>query len=519
MTVVSGFGCIPDMARVWSGKSPDKVALIEADRVVTYAQLNDRSNRVANTLVAAGIRPGSHVGYLGKNSAAFFEIWIGVNKAACALTPLNWRSAPAEIVELVHDANVSLIFAGRDFTELAERVRQAGEITVEVVPEDELDDWSSRAGSEDPGIALTDSATALLGYTSGTTAAPKGVPITHGALMKWFQAAATEPSVDWNSDDIGLMVMPNFHLAGTLVSLPALYNGASLAILPAFEPAAFVAAAAAHRPTVTCLVPTAMHMLLDHGSTNPADFSSLRRILYAGSPIGQHTLQKALEVFGCDFVQFYGTTETFIITLLRPEQHRLDDPGLRKSCGKPMPTVELRIVDPNGRDVPYGEAGEVLVRSPWMFSGYWNKPDATATAIRDGGYYTGDAGTRDKEGNLFLVDRLKDMIVSGGENIYSAEVERALTSHPSVESVAVVGAPDEKWGERVVAFVVTYPDTPVDISDLVSACRGLIAGYKVPKEIHLMDALPHTARGKVQKAALRQQLRGTPAATMTPKSS
>jgi acyl-CoA synthetase (AMP-forming)/AMP-acid ligase II len=510
MTIASGISGVPDMARVWSSKTPDKAALIDGGRVVTYAQLNDRSNRIANTLVAAGVRPGSHVGFLGKNSAAFFEIWVGANKAGCALAPLNWRSAPPEIVEVVQDANVSLIFAGRDFTELGERVRQAANVTVEVVPEDELDQWFSRGDSADPGIAVPDSATALLGYTSGTTAAPKGVPITHGALMNWFRAAATEPSVSWDSDDIGLMVMPNFHLAGTLVSLPALYHGASLATLPAFEPTAFTFAVAAHRPTVTCLVPTALQMLLDHKSEQLADFSSLRRILYAGSPIGQHTLQQALDTFNCDFVQFYGTTETFIITLLRPEQHRLDNPDLLKSCGQPMPGVELRIVDPKGGDLPAGEAGEVLARSPWMFSGYWNKPDVTATAIIDGWYHTGDGGIRDQNGNLFLVDRLKDMIVSGGENIYSAEVERALAAHPSVQSVAVVGAPDEKWGERVVAFVVSYSDKPVEVSGLVSHCRGLIAGYKVPKEILLVDALAQTASGKVRKAALRQQLQASP---------
>jgi acyl-CoA synthetase (AMP-forming)/AMP-acid ligase II len=496
------------MVRAWSGKTPNKAALLDGGRVVTYAQLNSRSNRIANTLAASGIQPGSHVGFLGKNSAAFFEIWIAANKAGCALAPLNWRSAPAELVEVVQDARVPLIFAGRDFTELAERVRQATETAVEVIPEDELEHWISSSGCADPGIVVPDSATALVGYTSGTTAAPKGVPITHGALMNWFRAAETEPSVNWDSDDIGLMVMPNFHLAGTLVSLPALYHGATLATLPAFEPTAFIFAVAVHRPTVTCLVPTALQMLLDHKSRQPTDFSSLRRILYAGSPIGQHTLQQALDTFGCDFVQFYGTTETFIITLLRPEQHRLDNPDLLKSCGQPMPGVELRIVDPNGHDLPIGEAGEVLVRSPWMFSEYWNKPDATAAAIIDGWYHTGDGGTRDKDGNLFLVDRLKDMIVSGGENIYSAEVEGAFAAHPSVQSVAVVGAPDGKWGERVVAFVVPHADMSVDVADLVSHCRGLIAGYKVPKEIHLTEALPQTASGKVQKAALRQQLRG-----------
>jgi acyl-CoA synthetase (AMP-forming)/AMP-acid ligase II len=334
------------MARLWSSKTPDKTALLDGGRVVSYAQLDHRSNRIANTLLAADIRPGSHIGYLGKNSAAFFEVWVGANKAGCALAPLNWRSAAAELVEVVDDAKVPLIFAGGEFTEIAERVRGAAALTVEVVPVDKIDQWSSDASSTDPVIPLADSATALLGYTSGTTVAPKGVAITHGALINWFSAAAAEPSVSWNSDDIGLMVMPNFHLAGTLVSLPALFHGASLAILSAFEPATFVADVAAHRPTVTCLVPTAIQMLPDHGPTTPDNFSSLRRMLYAGSPIGQHTLQQALEVFGCDFVQFYGTTETFIITLLRPEQHRLDNPDLLKSCGQRMPGVDLRIVDP-----------------------------------------------------------------------------------------------------------------------------------------------------------------------------
>jgi acyl-CoA synthetase (AMP-forming)/AMP-acid ligase II len=361
MTVASGISCIPDMARAWSSKTPDKAALIDPERVVTYAQLDDRSNRIADTLIAAGVRPGSHVGYLGKNSAAFFEIWVGANKAGCALAPLNWRSAPAELTEVVHDAKVPVIFAGREFAELADRVREAATITAEVIREDDLDEWISAAGSSDPGIAVMDSSTALLAYTSGTTAAPKGVQISHGALQKWFRAVATEPSVNWNSDDIGLMVMPNFHLAGSLMSLPALYHGASLTILPAFEPSAFVDAVVAHRPTVTCLVPTAIQMLLDHKSEQPANFTSLRRILYAGSPIGQHTLQQALEKFGCDFVQFYGTTETFIITLLRPEQHRVDNPDLLKSCGQPMPGVELRIVDAGGHDLPPGETGEVLV--------------------------------------------------------------------------------------------------------------------------------------------------------------
>jgi len=347
---------------------------------------------------------------------------------------------------------------------------------------------------------------ALLTYTSGTTGKPKGVQISHDAFANWFRFSASEPAQQWGADDVGLMTMPNFHLAGTWVTLPALYHGATLAILAAFDPDDFVRAVDAYRPTVACLVPTAIQLLLDHPSSELCDFSSLRRLYYAGSPIGVDTLRRAIATFGCDLVQFYGTTETYIITLLRPEQHRLDNPRLLTSCGQTMPTVELRVVNPNGRDVPTGDAGEVLVRSPWMFSGYWNKPEATAAAIVDGWYHTGDGGTFDEDGNLYLVDRLKDMIVTGGENVYSAEVERALGGHPAVASVAVVGAPDEKWGERVVAFVVQRPEVSATAADLVSHCRRQIAGYKVPKEIHFVPELPMTASGKVQKAGLRQQL-------------
>ncbi|MEB3030070.1 AMP-binding protein [[Mycobacterium] nativiensis] len=507
LMVELGAYCLPDVVRAWARESPGKPALIDPDRVVTYAQLDDRSNRIAIALVTAGIRPGSNIGYLGKNSAAFFEIWLGINKTGCALTPLNWRSTPAELVEVVQDANLPLIFAGPDCVELAGQVRDALGTPVDVILEDTLADWAGDTGAEEAAVVVTEDTIALLAYTSGTTAAPKGVPISHGALLRWFRAASAEPSVSWDSDDIGLMVMPNFHLAGTWVSLSALYHGASLAILPAFDPATFASAVTTLRPTITCLVPTAIQMLLDRTPAHADEFSSLRRILYAGSPIGQHTLQQALEVFGCDFVQFYGTTETFIITLLRPDQHRLDDADLLKSCGQPMPAVELRIVDAAGCDVVPGLAGEVLVRSPWMFNGYWNKPDATAAEITDGWYRTGDAGIHDADGNILLIDRLKDMIVSGGENIYSAEVERALAAHPSVESVAVVGTPDDRWGERVVAFVVPRADAQVDAPALIAHSRGLIAGYKVPKEIHLTSALPYTASGKVQKGTLRKKLR------------
>ncbi|HZZ49253.1 MAG TPA: AMP-binding protein, partial [Pseudonocardia sp.] len=315
-----------------------------------------------------------------------------------------------------------------------------------------------------------------------------------------------EPALTWTSDDTLLMVMPSFHLAGSWVSIPALYQGATVSILPMFEPSGTLAAIEQRRPTVTCLVPAAIQMILDHPDAATTDFSSVRSIIYAGSPIGPESLRRALELFGCELNQFYGTTETWIISLLRPGQHDPERATTLTSCGTPMPFVEIRIVDPEGKEVPAGTIGEFHVRSPVMFSGYLNQPEATAAAVVDGWYRTGDLGRVDAEGNYYLVDRAKDMIISGGENIYSAEVERAVAQHPTVASVAVVGAPDPTWGERVTAFVTLSPGARTTEAEIRDHCRQLIAGYKVPKVVRIEDSLPTTPSGKIQKAVLRTML-------------
>jgi acyl-CoA synthetase (AMP-forming)/AMP-acid ligase II len=345
---------------------------------------------------------------------------------------------------------------------------------------------------------------ALLAYTSGTTGRPKGAQLSLRAFDAWFLISSLEEAETWSSDDVALGVMPNFHLAGSWVPLPALYHGGTIALVPAFEPRAVLTAIERHRPTVTCLVPTAIGLLLDHPDTAGHDFSSLRRWLYAGSTIGAETLRRALSTFGCDMVQFYGTSETYIISLLRPAEHDPDDTEALTSCGGPVPLVDIRVVDATGADVAAGEVGEVLVRSPMMFSGYWNLPDATDAALVEGWYHTGDLGRYDAAGRLHLVDRLKDMIVTGGENVYSVEVERALLSHPAVAGVGVVGVPDERWGERIVAAVVVRE--PVTADELVAHCTERIARYKAPKQIHFVDALPMTSSGKVRKTTLREQL-------------
>lgn len=504
---------VPDIVRHWASRTPDRTALICGTRERTYRELDERSNLIANAILATGAQPGSSIAFLSKNATEFFEVWFGATKAGCAIAPLNWRCTAAELTQLIDDAQPPVVFVSTEFADTMRAVQQTSHADFETVcfdpanPEqDQLSAWLEIHDSTDPRVPLTGDLPALLAYTSGTTGLPKGVQLSHEAFQNAFLCLALEPALTWRHDDVVLMVMPNFHLAGSWVSLPALYHGGRLVILPFFEPSATLEAIERSRPTVTCLVPAAMQMLLDHPRAQTCDFSALRSMIYAGSPISAEALKRALDVFGCEMNQFYGTTETWIATLLRPHQHDPASPERLTSCGKPMPFVEIKVVDPDGVELPTGSVGEFLVRSPVMFTGYRNQPDASEQAFTDGWYRTGDLGRRDEEGYFYVIDRAKDMIITGGENVYSVEVERALAQHPAIASVAVVGAPDQRWGEKVVAFVTIRPESEASEDELRSHCRALIAGYKVPKVIHLEATLPTTPSGKIQKAVLRKRL-------------
>jgi acyl-CoA synthetase (AMP-forming)/AMP-acid ligase II len=503
---------VPDIIRYWSAAAPERVALVQESRQVTYRELADRSSQIAGALLNTGAGRGSHIGFLGRNSAEFFEVWLGATKAGGAIAPFNWRSSHAELVELVEDARPKVVFVSAELRETLKEVRRSSRVTFEIVafsPDgspDDLGRWLAPHPPADPRIPLAGTETALLTYTSGTTGRPKGVQLSHDAFHYSFLCSALEPCLGMQGDDVLLMAMPNFHLTGSWVSLPALYHGATVVILPLFEPGATLAALQSWRATTICLVPAAMQALMDHPEAAAADFSALRRILYAGSPISAETLHRGISLFGCGFVQFYGATEMWIISLLRPEQHDPARPDSLTSCGTPVHFVEMRVVDSNLEDVPDGTVGEFLVRSPVTFSGYWNQPDTTAAALADGWYRTGDLGRRDAAGYYYILDRTRDMIITGGENVYSIEVERALAAHPDVTSVAVVGAPDGQWGEVVTAFVVLAAGSTLTSEDLKAHCRSLIARYKVPKSIHVEPSLPQTPSGKIQKAELRRRL-------------
>jgi acyl-CoA synthetase (AMP-forming)/AMP-acid ligase II len=501
------FDCVslPDTVRHWASARPDHPAIADGEESLTYAELDAVSNRIANAILGSSGEIFPHVGYLGKNTLAFWQIWLGAGKGARALAPLNWRCTVNELTELVRDAEIQILFVTDEYFDTARRVGAELGRQLEIVPCGVgFTDWVAGYPQTDPLMPLTGDETALLAYTSGTTGIAKGVQITHRAIGAWFEMSNREPAETWSSDDVMLHVMPNFHLAGSFVPLPVLLHGATIAVLPTFEPAALLAAIARHRPTVTCLVPTAIQMLVNDAHAAERDFSSLRRLLYAGSPIAVETLTRAIAVLGCDLVQFYGTTEAGLVTMLRPADHDVTKEQLLASCGQPLPQVEIRLVDADGVDTAGGEVGELLVRSPMAFTSYWRRPDETAAALEEGWYHTGDLGRRDEAGYYYLVDRLKDLIVTGGENVYSVEVERALCQHPAVAAAAVVGAPDEKWGERIVAHVVPNRGEAISAAELIAHCRNLIAAYKVPKQVVIVESLPTTASGKIQKALLRK---------------
>jgi long-chain acyl-CoA synthetase len=271
-----------------------------------------------------------------------------------------------------------------------------------------------------------------------------------------------------------------------------------------FEPAATLAAITHERPTISAFAPAMIQMLLDHPQAAATDFSSLRMVMYAGAPIALGLIRRALASMPCEFMQFYGATETSgAVTLLRPNEHDLGDEAKLRSCGRPLPLIDLRIVDEAGQDVPAGTPGELWIRSPSLASGYWRKPEATATTFEQGWYKSGDIAIRDAQGLYYIHDRLKDMIVSGGENIYSTEIESVLSTHPAVAGIAVIGVPDARWGEAVKACVVLQPGSVPNAEELIEYCRSRLAGYKVPKSIDFRASLPLTGSGKVAKKQLR----------------
>ena len=438
------------------------------------------------------------------------ELLAAVSKLGAVAVPLNWRLAAAELTRIVADAAAPLLIAGQAFAGAASDVAAAVSQPLEVVSVgDEYEAWLASFDAVDPGGRGEAGDPVVQMYTSGTTGVPKGVLTTQRNL-----AAATLNVPAWRFDEASVSVtpLPMFHIGGIGWTYLGLSQGATTILVSEFDAAAVLDLLESARVTNAVFVPTILQMLTSVTGAAERDYSALRSIAYGASPITTPVLKAALRTFRCPLFGVYGLTETTGgVVQLDPGDHDPDGPRehLLRSAGRPRPWMELRIADPvSGRELPPGAVGEVCLRGPNVMAGYANRPDETAAALTaDGWLRTGDGGYLDDEGFLFLTDRIKDMIVSGGENVYPVEVEEALSHHPAVAEIAVIGVPDDRWGEAVKALVVRRPGSTTSAAELVAFARERLAGYKLPRLIDFVDNLPRTASGKVLKHELRNRYR------------
>jgi long-chain acyl-CoA synthetase len=500
---------VADIVRAHAAAAPDRPMLTYEDRVWTYGDMDRRSNQVAQALAAAGVGPGDRVAFLDKNTPEFFEVSFGAAKLDAVVVAINWRLAAREVAQILDDAHPKVLFVGGEFVPTIEKVEGDVRVPLTVVVGAhatwaQYDKWTASRSTDDPGVHSTHNSAAFQFYTSGTTGTPKGVILTNDNAFALIRGAS--PLWGLTPTTVNLGVMPLFHVSGSGWNMAAMANGGHTILHREVVPAAILRDVARYGITHSLWVPAVIQLLLDTPGVESADFSSLRTVLYGASPISDDVLVRAMDTFGCQFIQAYGLTETFgAVTILAGPEHDPARPELLRSCGRPMPGVELRIVDPDTtEDKPEGAVGEVWIHSRQVMLGYWRKASATALAkTPDGWLRTGDAGYM-RDGYLYLYDRVKDMIVSGGENVYPAEVENVLMGHPAVADVAVIGVPDARWGETVKAVVVVHNGNRADATGLVSYARENLAHYKCPTSIDFVDALPRNASGKLLKRELRE---------------
>ena len=474
-----------------------KTAVIDQDKTFTYSELQNRCGRLVKGLYALGLQKGDRVAIWANNCHQYIEAYVGMPAGGLVIVPLNTRHAEPELRYALEDSGTRVLLTDRP----AEGLQDIVEHVIS------LDDAYENLLAAEPaalGVGVQENDLAGLFYTGGTTGQSKGVMLSHRNLIaNTFHWMTSAPQ---GEQDVMLVMAPLFHAAGSNGVLSSIWNAGTQLTLGAFEPAQVLDLIERYKVSMTLGVPTMLAAMAEEQHVNPRDVSSLRSIGHGGSPIATEVLRRTCTAFpGAELIEVYGATELSpLTTTLRNEQDLLDDERAR-SCGQSIPGVEVRILDAAGNTLPSGEIGEVVVRGPNVMMGYWNKPEQTAAVLKDGAYWTGDLGYMDEAGFVYLVDRSKDMIVTGGENVYCTEVEEVLYKHEAVLEAAVYGIPDEKWGEAVHATVVPRAEhSNIDPEDLLAFCRESIAGYKVPKGINIQhEPLPKSGPGKVLKRELR----------------
>jgi len=511
MIELEGVASVADLPRVQAIRRGGAPALVFEGQTTTFAEVDATASRIANALIASGVRTQERIAYLSKNTDDFLIWLIGACKARVTLAPFNFRLAAPEITRLIEDSGAGLMIVGPDVADLADQAvaplaskprmitlgfgRQAYE---------RCDEWLAGAAASDPRLEGEPEGDVIQVYTSGTTGAPKGVRLTNRNYLTIFRLTAAADGLNYEPGDTVLAAMPFFHVAGVNIALIAMANGARSAILRDAAPQLILDLIGKERIDHAFLAPALIQMLMQAPGIEAADLSSMRTLTYGASPISDDLLKRASARFRCEFVQLYGMTETCGAgTFLSFADH---DPakGRLRSCGVAWPGLELKIAGEDGAEVARGEVGEVLIRSPAVMKGYWNKPDATSAAIRDGWMRTGDAAYMDEDGYVYIHDRMNDMIRTGGESIYPAEVENALFGHPAIADAAVIGVPDDTWGEAVKALVVLKPGAPQDAAGIIAWTRERIAHFKTPKSVDFVGAIPRNITGKILRRELRE---------------
>ncbi|MFF1305678.1 long-chain fatty acid--CoA ligase [Streptomyces sp. NPDC058307] len=481
-------------------KTPHRTALIHGDTTVTYAALHTRVTRLAHALRARGIRRGDRVAYLGPNHPSYLETLFAAGSLGAVFVPLNTRLAGPEIGYQLSDSGARALVYGPSHAGLVAGLPGSTDVRtyVEVGPEYEQLLADSAAEPIDEPVTADD--TCIIMYTSGTTGRPKGAMLTHGNLT--WNAINVLVDTDLIADERALVSAPLFHTAGlNMLTLPVLLKGGTCVLVEAFDPSATFDLIERHRITFMFGVPTMFEQVARHPRWADADLSSLRILTCGGSPVST-PLIAAYQERGLTFLQGYGMTEASPGTLFLDAEHAISKAG---SAGVPHFFSDVRVVRPDLAPVDVGETGEVVLRGPHVMPGYWGLPEETAASFADGWFRSGDAARVDEDGYVFIVDRIKDMIISGGENIYPAEIEDLLLGHPDIAECAVIGVPDDKWGEVPRAVVVPREGAAPDPDEVLASLAGRLAKYKIPKSVVIADELPRTASGKLLKSRVRKR--------------
>ncbi|WP_181779038.1 long-chain-fatty-acid--CoA ligase [Pseudonocardia pini] len=492
------------LVRRWSDSRPDAPALTCDGTTRSWRELVERCSRLAQGLRSAGVEPGDRVAFLGQNTPEYFELLFGGSMAGAVTTAVNWRLAPREIAHVLAHSGATLLVVEAD---LADTVAGLGDrlpaLRSVVTVGEHYETWLAGHPPVDPRVPVTADATALLMYTSGTTGRPKGVMFSNQAFAANLDMAGLTRVT---AESRALVAMPLFHSAGTSFGVMALGSGAHTVVAREAKASVLLDLLERWRVTTTMLVPTVLQAMVETPDVAERDLAALDTIVYAASPISPDLLSRCLDTFSARLLQNYGLTETQCATVLVHEDH-VDSarPELLESAGRPLPTSTVRVTDPAGAPCAEGVVGEIRVRARTAMQGYWNDPVQTAEVLDPEGFVrTGDAGYL-RDGYLYLCDRIKDMIVSGAENVYPIEVENVLADHPGVHDVAVIGVPSDRWGETVLAIVVRAADRPeLDADALIAFARERLAAYKCPTRVEFAPELPRNPSGKVLKRVLRE---------------